>query len=111
MVNSVLHINLQQDPWEALLHKPIEGTTKRERTLASHIFPATKQTIAKVWTTPIGNFDKVKNQVHGTLVNEKLTVILTDTHDKSLHIWQPWLDYFPSVQLRIHKQQKGSLQL
>lgn len=68
---------MRKDPWKVFLHKPIEGTTKRECTLVTHIFSATKQMIAKPWKTLILYFNDVKRWVHGTLVNEKLTAILT----------------------------------
>lgn len=99
MVNSVLHINLQKDSWEVLFHKPIEGATKRECTLVTHIFSVMKQMIAKVWKMPLLYFTEAKSRVHSTLVNEKLTTILTETHDNFLRTWQPWLYYFPLVQL------------
>lgn len=95
LINSVLHLNLRRDPWEALLHKPIEDASKCERILVSHIFSATKQTIARAWKTPLLSFEEVKNRVHGTLVNEKLTAILSDTHDKFLRVWRPWTEFFP----------------
>lgn len=38
MVNTILHSNLHKDAWETMLQKPIEGLTKKEHVLATHIF-------------------------------------------------------------------------
>lgn len=76
LVNTFFHSNILKDPWKALLHKPISELMKREHILATHIFMATKQTIAKA--------------------NKKLTAaILAETRGKFRKIWQPWLDQFP----------------
>lgn len=99
LVDTVLHVNLQKDPWEALLHKPIADVTRREYTLITHMFMATKQTIARSWKTPFLSFKEVKNRVHGMLINVKLTVILEDKYDKFQRTWQPWIDHFPPSQM------------
>lgn len=58
-----------------------------------HLFTATRLTIARAWKTPVLSFEVVKNCMKDIVVNEKLTVILSDTHDKVLRVWQPWVDY------------------
>lgn len=101
MVNTILHKSLQNNPWEALLHQPIENVTCHEQTLITHIFIATKQTIERAWKLQILCIDEVKHYTQSTMNNEKLTAILNNTHDKCLRTWQPWLDYFPLSQLTV----------
>lgn len=86
LLHSLFNTNLKRDPFVALLWKPIT-----EGQLTSHIFIATKLTIAKAWKTPALSFEAVKNCVNDIMVNEKLTAVLSDTHDKFLRVWQPWV--------------------
>lgn len=44
---------------------------KGESILATHIFMATKQTIAKAWKTPLLSLEEVTWQVHGALVKRE----------------------------------------
>lgn len=90
---NLFNTNIKRDPFEALLWKPIAELLRPERQLAAQIFTATKLTIARDWKTPNLSFEAVKNTVNDIMVNEKLTAILMDTHDKFLRIWQPWVTY------------------
>lgn len=91
LLRNLFHVNLKRDPYEALLGKPIVELLRSEWQLAQHLFTATKLTIARVWKTPILSFEAVKNLMNDVMVNEKLTAILSDTHDKFLRVWQPWI--------------------
>lgn len=82
LVDTVLHANLQRDSWEALLHKPIADATHWVHTLITHMFMATKQTIARSWKTLLLSFEKIKKRVHGSLINKRLMAILKDKYDK-----------------------------
>lgn len=72
-------------------HKPIASVSCWECTLITHVFMATKQTIA--WKSLILCFDEVKHCIQGTMINKKRIAILNDTHEKF------WLDNFPLSQL------------
>lgn len=76
-----------------LLCNPIAELLRPERQLALHLFTTTKLTIARAWKTPVLSFEVVKNYMDNIMVTEKLTAILSDTHDKFLQVWQPWVDY------------------
>lgn len=55
----------------------ILGLTKRQRAIVTHFLAAMKQINVKVSKMPFHSFEEIKRRVHGTLVNEKLTGILT----------------------------------
>lgn len=69
------------------------GLLRAERQLALHLFTATKLTIARAWKTQTRSFEAVKNRMDDIMVNEKLTAVLSDTHDKFLKVWRPWVEY------------------
>lgn len=92
LLRNLFNTNIRRDPYEALLGKPITELLRPKRQLASHILTATKLTIAKAWKTPALSFEAVKNRVND-MINEKLTAVLSDTHDKFLRTWQPWLSH------------------
>lgn len=87
LLRNIFHTNIQRDPYEALLYKPIVELLRPERQLALHLFNAAKLTIAKAWRTAILSFEAVKNCMNDVLVNEKLTALASDTHDKFLKVW------------------------
>lgn len=93
LLRNLFNTNIRRDPYEALLGKPIIELLRPERQLASHIFTATKLTRAKDWKTPVLSFEAVKNRVNDIMINEKLTAVLSDTHDKFLRTWQPWVSH------------------
>lgn len=89
LIWNLFHVNLKRDPFEAFLAKPIAELLRPVRQLAQHIFTAAKLTIAKAWKTSMLSFEVVKNRMNDVTVNEKLTAILLDTHDKFLRVWRP----------------------
>ena len=91
LLRNLFDTNLKKDPFEALLWKPITELLRPERQLAAHVFTATKLIIARAWKTLILSFEAVKNCINDIMVNEKLTAVLADTHDKFLRVWQPWV--------------------
>lgn len=106
LLRSILHADLKKDPFEALLCKPIAELLRPERQLALHLFTATKRTIARAWKTQTLSYEAVKNRMDDIMVNEKLTAVLSDTHDKFLKVWRPWVEYtkptrFDTTLLRI----------
>lgn len=50
----------------------------------AHFFTVTKFIIARAWKTPILDFEVVKHCINNIMVNEKLTAILSDSHNKIL---------------------------
>lgn len=84
---TLLHTNLKKDPYEALLCKLIAELLRSEWQLSLHPFTTTKLTIAKAWKSPILSFEAVKNQMNDIMVY----AIVSDTHEKFLRIWQPWI--------------------
>lgn len=93
LLHNLFHTNLKRDPFEALLCKPISELLCPERQLAFHLFTATKLTIARAWKTLVLSFEAIKNHMNDIMVNKKLTAMLSDTHDKFLRVWQPWVAY------------------
>uniref|UniRef100_A0A803JBX6 Reverse transcriptase zinc-binding domain-containing protein n=1 Tax=Xenopus tropicalis TaxID=8364 RepID=A0A803JBX6_XENTR len=96
IIYSVTQINLRKDPQNALLNGKIPNLNRYTRSLISFIFLTAKITIAKFWKTtqiPISHF---KSKMNWVMVNERLTSVLLDKHDKFLKIWEPWYTYaFP----------------
>lgn len=89
MVNTILHINLKKSPTEELLHQPIKPVPHQEHKLITSIFMVTKQMIARMWKSLALSPWRYKKHVQCTMINENLTEILNNTHDKFLLTWQP----------------------
>lgn len=76
--------------------------------LLTFIFTATKKIIVHSWKASMLNLSEVHSGLNGTIVNEKLSGISSDTHAKFLKIWSPWITYsakpnnFGSFKLLIH---------
>lgn len=88
--------NIRKNPWEVLLHKPILDLMRLQRVLATHIFIAVKQTIAMACKMPRLSFEELIQGGAGCW-SMKSSRQYSDTQDKFLYVWQPWLDPFPSM--------------
>lgn len=62
--------------------------------LATLLFMASKQVIAKVWRTPNLHTTEVVSRMQFYLVNDKLTGLLNDRVSAYETLWTPWVDAF-----------------
>uniref|UniRef100_A0A803JA29 Reverse transcriptase domain-containing protein n=1 Tax=Xenopus tropicalis TaxID=8364 RepID=A0A803JA29_XENTR len=93
MIFAVLNVNVQKNPYEALLGAPVQGVTRTQQKLINQIFLAAKQVLARSWKSPAINYNLLKPKIDWIFVNEKLTSIALDKYPLFLKTWQPWIDY------------------
>ncbi|KAM9323914.1 olfactory receptor 5AR1-like [Gastrophryne carolinensis] len=89
MANEIFGSSMRRDPWVALLHhKPCELSNKQHR-LFVYLLLAAK----KAWKKQFTAISEVSDRMNGFLINERLSSILTDSHDKFLSVWEPWIRF------------------
>lgn len=99
MVITIFHSNLNlhktYNPWEAWLHKQIEGQKERTHSTYPHFYGhKTDNRKGMENTSPLFRLSEAAHSQQ--LVNEKYMAILVDMHT-FLKTCQPWLDQFSTM--------------
>ncbi|OCT76294.1 hypothetical protein XELAEV_18031493mg [Xenopus laevis] len=93
MIYSIFNIPIPKYPSTALLCKKPDTLTSNQFQLFLLIMTAAKQTIAKAWKTKHISIEVTKGKIDWIMVQEKMSSIILDTHQKYLLVWTPWIEY------------------